>query len=43
MAKHKKYYKREGGGFHQAQVMMNFVNMCLLVDRLCTKNAPTTH
>jgi hypothetical protein len=31
MAKHKKYYKREGDDFFQVRVVMNLVNMHLLV------------
>ncbi len=29
MAKHREYYKKEGGGFPQVQTMMSFVNPCL--------------
>jgi hypothetical protein len=43
MARHKKYYKGEGGGFPQVQAMMSFVSLCLLVVHLCTKNAPIMH
>jgi hypothetical protein len=43
MAKHKYYYKGEGGGFPQIQAMVNFMSQCLLVARLCIKSAPTTH
>jgi hypothetical protein len=31
VAKNKKYYKGEGGGFLQVQTMMSFKNLCLLV------------
>jgi hypothetical protein len=37
MAKHKVYYKREGGGFPQVQVVVNLVSPCLFVVRPCTK------
>jgi hypothetical protein len=43
VAKHKKYYKREGGGFPQVQAVVSFVNLCLFVVRSCIKNAPTMH
>ncbi len=37
MAKHKAYYKGEGGGFPQVQAMVSLVSMCLPVARPCTK------
>ncbi len=37
MARHKVYYKGEGGGFLQIRVVVNLVNLCLPVARLCTK------
>jgi hypothetical protein len=37
MAKHKIYYKGEGGGFPQVQVVVSLVSPCLLVARPCTK------
>jgi len=37
MAKHKIYYKGEGGGFPQVQAVVNLVNLCLPVVRPCTK------
>jgi hypothetical protein len=43
MAKHREYYKGEGGGFLQVQAMVSLVSMCLPVARLCTKNAPVMH
>jgi hypothetical protein len=43
VAKHKEYYKGEGGGFPQVQAMVSFVSPCLHVARLCTKNVPTMH
>ncbi len=43
VAKHKEYYKGEGGGFPQAQAMVSLVNLCLFMVRPCTKSAPTMH
>jgi hypothetical protein len=43
MAKHREYYKGEGGGFPQVQAMLNLVSMCLPMVHLCTKGAPTMH
>jgi hypothetical protein len=37
MAKHKVYYKREGGGFPQVWAVVSLVSLWLLVVRLCTK------
>jgi hypothetical protein len=37
MAKHEVYYKGEGGGFPQVWDVVNLVNSCLPVVRLCTK------
>jgi len=37
MAKHKVYYKGEGGGFPQVQAMVSLVNSWLRVARPCTK------
>jgi hypothetical protein len=37
MARHKVYYKVEGGGFPQVWVMMSLVSPCLLMAPLCTK------
>jgi hypothetical protein len=37
MAKHKKYYKGEGGGFPQVQAVVSRVSLCLPVARPCTK------
>ncbi len=37
VAKHRVYYKGEGGGFPQVQAMVNLVNLCLPVVCLCTK------
>jgi hypothetical protein len=43
MAKHREYYKGEGGGFLQVWAVVSFVSPCLLMVRSCTKSAPTTH
>jgi hypothetical protein len=43
MARHKEYYKGEGGGFPQVRAMVSFVNLCLLVARSCTKSASIMH
>jgi len=43
MARHKEYYKGEGGGIPQVRAVVNFMNTCLPVARLCTKNASITH
>jgi hypothetical protein len=37
VARHKIYYKGEGGGFPQVQAVVNLVSMWLPVARLCTK------
>ncbi len=41
MARHKVYYKGEGGGFPQVWAVVSLVNPCLLVVRSCIKNAPS--
>jgi hypothetical protein len=38
-----KDYKGGSGGFPQVWAMVNFVNLCTPMARLCTKNVPTTH
>jgi hypothetical protein len=43
LARHREYYKGEGGGFPQVQAMVNLMNPCLPVVHLCTKNALTLH
>jgi hypothetical protein len=43
VARHKVYYKGEGGGFPQVRVMVSFVNPNLPVVSLCTKSASTMH
>ncbi len=37
MARHRVYYKGEGGDFPQVWAVMNFARLCLLMVRLCTK------
>jgi hypothetical protein len=37
MAKHRVYYKREGGGFPQVQGVVSLVSPWLPVGRSCTK------
>jgi len=37
MARHKIYYKGEGGGFPQVRAVVSLVSLCLLVVRPCTK------
>jgi hypothetical protein len=36
MAKHKEYYKGEGGGFPQIWAMVSFVSPCLFVHQKCS-------
>jgi hypothetical protein len=43
MAKHKLYYKGEGGGFPQVWVVVNPVSLCLFLARPCTKSALIMH
>jgi hypothetical protein len=43
VAKHKVYYKGEGGGFPQVRAMMNLVSPNLHVACPNTKSAPTMH
>jgi hypothetical protein len=43
MARHRGYYKGEGGGFSQVRTVMNLANLCLLMVCLCTKSAPIMH
>jgi hypothetical protein len=43
VARHKEYYKGEGGGFPQVWAMVSFVKLCLHVARPCTKSALTMH
>jgi hypothetical protein len=37
VARHKIYYKGEGGGFAQVRVVVSLVNLCLPMARPCTK------
>jgi hypothetical protein len=37
VARHRVYYKGEGGGFPQVYTVVSFVNLCLLMVRPCTK------
>jgi hypothetical protein len=43
MAKHKVYYKGEGGGFPQVRALVSLMSPCLSMDRPCTKNIQITH
>jgi hypothetical protein len=43
MARHKEYYKGEGGGFVQVRAMVSLVSPCLFVARPCTKNVSIMH
>jgi hypothetical protein len=43
MARHKEYYKGEGGGFPQVRVVVSLVSLCLPVACLCTKSALMLH
>jgi hypothetical protein len=43
VAKHKVYYKGEGDGFPQVQVMASLVSPSLPVVHLCTKSASAMH
>jgi len=40
---HRVYYKGEGGGFPQVQVVVSLVNLSLPLIRPSTKSAPTMH
>jgi len=43
VAKHKVYYKGEGGDFPQIRAVVSFVNLCLLMVHPCTKGVQITH
>jgi len=43
MVNHIKYYKKEGGGFPQVRAMVDFMSLCMLMIRLCSKSAPIMH
>jgi hypothetical protein len=42
-AKHKVYYKGEGGGVPEVRVVVSLMSPCLHVVRPCTKSAPIMH
>jgi hypothetical protein len=43
VAKQKKHYKGESGGFPQIQAVVSLVSLCLLLAHPCTKGGPTVH
>jgi hypothetical protein len=43
MAKHRKYYKGEGGGFPQVRAVVSLVSSCLFVPCPGTKRVPIMH
>jgi len=43
VAKHREYYKGEGGGFPQIRAVVSLMNPRLPMARVCTKSAPTLH
>jgi hypothetical protein len=43
VARHRVYYKGEGGGFPQVRAMVSLVSPCLFVVHSCTKSAPAMH
>jgi hypothetical protein len=43
VARHRVYYKGEGGGFPQVQVVVSFMSSCLPMVRPCTESVQTTH
>ncbi len=43
VAKHKEYYKGEGGGFPQVPAVASLMSPCLPVVHPCTKNVLVTH
>jgi hypothetical protein len=43
VARHKEYYKGDGGGFPQVWAVVNFMSPCLPVTHPCTKSAPIMH
>jgi len=43
VARHREYYKGEGGDFPQVQAVVSLMNLCLLVGRMCTKSALIMH
>jgi hypothetical protein len=43
VARHREYYKGEGGDFPQVWVVVNLARPCLFVVHLCTKSALVMH
>jgi hypothetical protein len=43
MARKKKYYKGEGGGFPQVWAVVSVMSLCMPVACSCTKKALTMH
>ncbi len=43
MAKHRVYYKGEGGGFPQVQVVVSLMSLCLPMACPQTKSVATMH
>jgi hypothetical protein len=43
MARHKLYYKGEGGGFPQVRAVVSLVNPCLPMVCPCTKSVLAMH
>jgi hypothetical protein len=43
MARHKEYYKGEGGDFPQVRAVVSLVSLSLLEVHSCTKNTPIMH
>jgi hypothetical protein len=43
MARHRKYYKGEGGGFPQVRAVVSFVNLCMPMVHSHTKSVPIMH
>jgi hypothetical protein len=43
MARHKIYYKGEGGGFPQIRIVVSLASPCLHMAHLCTKGVLATH
>jgi hypothetical protein len=43
VARHKIYYKGEGGGFPQVQAVVSFMSPCLPMVHSCIEGVPATH
>ncbi len=43
VARHREYYKGEGGDFSQVQAVVSVASLCLPVAHPCTKSDPTMH